>query len=51
MNKTAVFNGGGYSEYSAPKVTALDVVVEKGFAQSLFSDHNTSWGDDVDFYE
>lgn len=34
--------GGGYSEYSAPSVTALEVAVEKGFAASsefdLFGD-------------
>ena len=33
MKKTFII-GGGYSEYSAPSVAALEVVTEKGFAES-----------------
>lgn len=33
--KRIIFNGGGYAEYSSPSVAAIEVAVEKGFAQSV----------------
>ena len=51
MKKTFII-GGGYSEYSAPSVAALEVAAEKGFAQSdiitggLYGEDSLPWLED-----
>ena len=45
MKKMTII-GGGYSEYSAPSVTALEVVAEKGFAASI---KNGDWKENDDY--
>ena len=50
MKETFII-GGGYSEYSAPSVAALEVAAEKGFAQSditggLYGEESLPWLED-----